>query len=384
MVVCFAFQEVSFRGGAAYFLLIGFLQTCCWHCEEASHPLRQPAAFQERRLSMQASMENSALLTEIADKALLNYDIEVVSKQLIRHNENLLWRVTDHIGNNFALRIHMPKHGGFIGFQQRKTFIESELMWLQALRTDTDIEVQEPITNKAKELVSFITDESIQQSIACTLLTWVDGEVFSQDDPAAMELTVKMGALQQTLHAHSQKWVPPAGFRRLIYDETTIVQACDNLGKGIQSGIIGNDDYRIVCDVTKLICSLFANTPKTKASWGLVHADFLSGNLLIREGQLIPIDFSLSGWAYYLLDPAICLCNLKKHLRKAFIEGYGLQLTEERLYFIEALTLYIILVAASRQINNIVWKSWFEKRFPVITGEFCQKLQRHVSFIYDI
>ena len=235
---------------------------------------------------MQANMENGALLTEMADKALLNYDIEVVSKQLIRHNEN--------------------------------------------------------------------------------------------------QLTVKMGALQQTLHAHSQKWVPPAGFRRLIYDETTIVQACDNLGKGIQSGIIGNDDYRIVCDVTKLICSLFANTPKTKASWGLVHADFLSGNLLIREGQLIPIDFSLSGWAYYLLDPAICLCNLKKHLRKAFIEGYGLQLTEERLYFIEALTLYIILVAASRQINNIVWKSWFEKRFPVITGEFCQKLQRHISFIYDI
>jgi len=147
---------------------------------------------------MPASIEDGAPLTEMADKALQNYDIEVVSKQLIRHNENLTWRINSRAGTSFVLRIHMPKYEGFIG---------------------------------------------LQQPIACTLLTWVDGEVFSQDDPNAMELTFKMGALQQALHTHSQEWVPPAGFKRLVYDETTIVQTCEDFGKGKQSGIVGALHY---------------------------------------------------------------------------------------------------------------------------------------------
>ncbi len=155
-----------------------------------------------------------------------------------------------------------------------------------------------------------------------------------------------------------------------------------DLGRGI--GMISTQDYDLAARAGAYILDLLTKIERTPRTWGLVHADLLGNLLITPQGRLVPIDFSLSGFSYYLFDMGICLCNLKKPFREPYLAGYGRSLTPVEIHHTEAFILMIILISSARQVANPEWKDWFGRRFPRIAGEYCPMLLRGESFLFDI
>ncbi len=316
--------------------------------------------------------------------ALALYNLRDYRLEFIRHNENLVYRVVaGSTGQTYLLRVHLPAREGFRGLQQDPKAIESELAWLRALRSDTDIVLQEPQPNTAGSHVTLLEFPGEEKPVPCTLLTWLEGDQFKQTEPDADELAIRFGALQRVLHDHARTWSPLGVLRRPRYDAPVLERAMAGLSGAVQRGRINAEDYQHVARASEKVLSLFDTIKPVGEVWGLVHAD-LPGNLIVTGGNLVPIDFSLSGFSYYYLDLGISLCNLKHHLRRPFLAGYGTELSEEAQRRTEAFIIMMILVAASRQVNNPAWSQWFERRFPLIAGDYCQRLLKGEGFLFDI
>jgi hypothetical protein len=105
-----------------------------------------------------------------------------------------------------------------------------------------------------------------------------------------------------------------------------------------------------------------------------------------------PIDFSLCGFAYYLFDVGICVCNLKPPLRRTYLAGYGAgyragygqALTPGQRHLTEAFIIMIILISAARHVTNPEWLEWFQRRFTRIARQYGPMLLRREAFLFDI
>ena len=80
---------------------------------------------------------------DMAKDTLLKYGIENASLTLLRHNENLVWKVERSEGLYYVLRIHIPANG--LSLIHRAEWLESEMMFLSELSENSDINVQKPI-----------------------------------------------------------------------------------------------------------------------------------------------------------------------------------------------------------------------------------------------
>ena len=220
--------------------------------------------------------------------------------------------------------------------------------------------------------------------IPCTLLTWVHGQPFSQEAPHGTRLAYTLGELMAKLHAHAQTWSPPEPFLRLSYDAQLLQEALANLNVGVQQGIVNGDDAIPATEAGEYIIALLETMSKTPDIFGMIHADFPNGNVLVQGKTLIPIDFSLSGRGPYLLDVGICLSNLQQSLRMSYLKGYGGSLSETQHHQIEAFIIMMILISSTRHLTNPEWQAWFHRRFPVIAQTYCPRLLRNETFLFDI
>ena len=94
-------------------------------------------------------------------EALSLYYLEQPDAELIRHNENMTYKITD-IDRRYVLRIHTPV-GGFAPDlynmdYSRNALIQSELDIIYALKTGTDLSVQTPVRGTNGDLVQVLTD----------------------------------------------------------------------------------------------------------------------------------------------------------------------------------------------------------------------------------
>ncbi|WPD23832.1 MAG: phosphotransferase [Candidatus Electrothrix scaldis] len=322
---------------------------------------------------------------ELAQSALRQYPISAYTLQFLRHHENLTYRVQDTTGgSSYVLRIHLPRHEGFQGLQQHTLALQSELSWLHALKQETDIPVQRPLLNLRQEFVTMLESPFETTTIPCTLLTWVRGHPFSQEAPSGERLVSTLGELMAKLHAHAQTWCHPEPFLRFSYDAQLLQGALAKLRIGVQQGIVNGDDASNALEAGEYIVALLKAMRTTPDIWGMIHADFPNGNVLVQGKALIPIDFSLSGFGPYLLDIGICLSNLQPSLRAAYLQGYGGPLSETQRHQIEAFIIMMILISSTRHLTNTEWHAWFQRRFPVIAQTYCPKLLRKETFLFDI
>jgi len=319
---------------------------------------------------------------EKLDNLLSLYSIKNYYFRFIRHNENLVFRINDlEKKNTFILRIHYPKNSGFIGIQQKKGAIESELTWLKALNDNTDLILQHPVSGIGNQFVQqFFVNRMLLNT---TLLTWVEGEEFDQEAINAERLVYQLGCLQYKLHEQSKKWNTPPGFYRISYDENLFQKYLILLKKGVVKKIIQNNHYNQLYQCAEFLLKLVHTLERNRENWGLIHADLAGNNLIVKEDTIIPIDFSLSGFGYYFLDLAISAGNLKKYLRPSLLKGYGLKGDYRELRFIEAFFLMIVIISASRNIDNPGWRGWFNKRLPVIADEYCEKFMAGELFLFQ-
>jgi Ser/Thr protein kinase RdoA (MazF antagonist) len=329
-------------------------------------------------------METSVdIHAELARRAIGAYALSAPELSYVRHNENLTYLVTDAAGSRYVLRIHLPRYEAFVGAQQDLRAIESELAWLIALRRDTGMLLQEPRPDAQGNLVATVEHPETGAPVNCSMLTWIEATPFTQAGERAPALAYMLGELNARLHAHTRVWDPPAGFTRPAYDAPELQHALTNLERGCDNGVVSAVDCANAFRAGERILAMLRSAERTRDTWGLAHAD-LPGNLLVRGDALIPIDFSLCGFCYYLFDVGICVSNLKQPLRERYLAGYGLAPSAEQAQQIDAFILMVIMISAGRQVANPAWRDWFQRRFPRIAREYCPMLLRGEPFLLEI
>lgn len=249
------------------------------------------------------------------DKAiavLRNYGLE--NPQLTRLGGacNVNFKV-DAGNKSYVLRLHQSSRDC--------QAISSELVWLNSLHDETSLIVPKPLANLNGELVTVIPTNSEAETL-CTLIYWIEGKIPPTVDAMSDEQLAQAGSLMAHLHTHSQQFNLPPDFKRLTYDETHFSEHLEVLYKALNTTELDKIYLNKFKEDANYIITYFAQLERPKEVFGLIHADFHSGNYLICGDKVHIIDFDLSGFGFYLYDLALALMELGEQQRILFIQGY--------------------------------------------------------------
>src|SRR2546423_4164049 len=138
-------------------------------------------------------------LRRIAAHVLPLYGLEDASFRLLKYHDNGVFRVLAPGGKVFVLRISRVE-------KVSPGEVQSEMLWLEALRKDLGLRVPQPVPARDGSLVTTVDDAN------CCLLTWVPGTMLRKR--LTPENIAAAGETTALLHRHARHWRRPAGFER--------------------------------------------------------------------------------------------------------------------------------------------------------------------------
>lgn len=316
------------------------------------------------------------------DDILIQYSLSKPNVEFIRHNENLTCQVIDEWSKmKYVLRVHLPIEG-FLGTtaQHDLPSLNAELMLIEAIGTNTDIQVQKPIRNQKGDLVTSITDEH-RKTIHATLLSWVEGNSIDLKDPNIIEYAYLVGVMIAKLHRFSDHWEETSSLNRHHYDQKKVDRVLKLLEEGIELNKFSKEQYKIINKGGEKIKELMSQLDKSRGMKGIIHADLARGNLIIKDGNVTPIDFCLCGHGYYYMDIAGATSDLIKY-KDVLLKGYETIRTipKEDYLYIDAFFLFSIYLFMSTHLKNSKFDDWFERRIEPICQEYVIPLINNQPF----
>ncbi len=298
-------------------------------------------------------------------EALSYYDISESEVVLLRHNENITFRV----GTDCLLQIHNPVEGfctqHIYEGTNRMAMYETELKFLLYLKEQGMI-IREPVENCNGELIT-----KLDNGIAVTVSKWIEGESLDKLELNS-EHCCHIGALTAVLHKYAKGF---QGFPVIAYDE----QQCARIKERVQNleGCGLNPAYfktmQRSCDMVGIVLQ------KVKNEFLVLHADLSPSNILATKDGLVPIDFSLFGMGHPMFDLANLFATINGlSYRQKIAEGYR---AAGGIIHYEALdACFVLSILGSIAIHFEQWsrQNWFENRLkrwcresfePFCTGE---------------
>lgn len=253
----------------------------------------------------QSDTLDNASLHQLADLALKHYPEEMQGElSLICRSENATFVVRLATGGRLALRVHRGE------YHQRHE-IESELAWLDGLR-ESGIQVPEPLVGDNGLRVQTLAVDA-QESRHVVLFKWIEGEMPTTDiDPRAF---AQLGEVTARLHQHSQRWVKPAGFARIVWDHQTMVGPQGHWGRWQDAPGLQPQDHPLVEKTLSRVSRILERYGKGGQRYGLIHADLRLTNLLLLNGETRVIDFDDCGMGWYMHDAAAAISFVEHHPR---------------------------------------------------------------------
>lgn len=260
-------------------------------------------------------------LRRLALHALEYYDLEVSRIELLGWFTNLLFRVRTSDGTSYVLRLCNP------GWRTEED-IHSEVVWLKAIASETELPVPCPIPARNGELVINAPIEGIPNFGRCVMMSWIPGI------PLGKRLTranlYKMGILFAQLHAYSTRFKPSPDFTQrkmshyLARDEQNVLFQAECLDK------ISPQAKEILLETNKRVEDAFLQLYANPSGLRVIHNDLWHGNIKIHHGKLYPLDFEDTIWGYPVQDIAMALQDLMSDvapeafepLQEAFYRGY--------------------------------------------------------------
>jgi Ser/Thr protein kinase RdoA (MazF antagonist) len=249
------------------------------------------------------------------EEALSLYDFTSPEIEFIRHNENITYAITD-CDKKYLLRIHKAAEGLNFSFQCGETpriiFINSEIELLLNICSNLEIEFQRPLINKTGQYVSCLSSGDF-----VTVLSWVGGQ-----DMRSLEMSddtvYRIGQMIGTLH-NITSGLP--SLARYYYDENMINRI---LIETENAYVLNHIAERFYNPIREYLLYLREFLQERKEDFILIHADLSKANLIYNEGNITPIDFSLSGYSLPEMDLADMLSSLNNDkLRPFLIDGYN-------------------------------------------------------------
>lgn len=325
--------------------------------------------------------DHRAMFDKIAKQALGYYDIGHPSLHFLQHSDNVTYKVESPTLGTFLLRIHTPitkamgQHGSDV------QVINSELLWLEALKRDTDLILQNPLRNLEGDLVTQIAPEETNSQYNCTVLTWVEGQAYHRE--LESEATaIQIGEILAKLHNHSESWNIPENFKRPKRDIEYFESVLRGLQPALNEGKIKPSDYlefeTSIAQLSDILGSMM-NHPQCSR---IIHADPHKGNMLFQEGSIRLIDFSFCALGHFMFDLGICLSDMKESLHHACLRGYQSLRTLPDNYkrLIEGFFIGSIVGTFSFWVTNPQAQEILVKKVPQIAQDFARKFNQGEHF----
>jgi len=248
------------------------------------------------------------------EEALMYYNFMHPEIVFIRHNENMTYAVTDD-NNKYLLRIHKAAEGLdfslYCGDTPRQIFIEGEIELLEKLHDIRSIKTQCPIKNVSGEYVTRLRDGNL-----VTVLSWLDGDTLV-NTTITKELVYQIGEMIGELHNATTQI---SCSKRYYYDDSLIDRISNEIKEAYEKKQIEEHQYKQIEDILFYIKRILA---REKDNFIIVHSDLSESNLIYDNGNICPIDFSLSGYGIPEMDLGEIICSLHHdELIPSLLAGY--------------------------------------------------------------
>ncbi len=242
---------------------------------------------------------------------------------LIAARENAVYRVEGPNGPA-ALRLHRPGY-------RTDAELRSELDWM-AMLAEGGLTVPNPIPA--------VNGHTLLKAhgFAIDMLTWLDGAPMSAS-AVTPQTYHTLGQLTAQMHDLADRWTLPKEFTRPTW---TFVDDTPTWDRFWENPALTSPE--------RSVFEAFRHEAQTAlegmkgADRGLIHADLVPDNVLMKGRTLAPIDFDDGGWGFRLFDLATITFSSRRTdpsgvLAEAAIEGYRARrsLDPNPLPFFEAL-----------------------------------------------
>lgn len=238
-------------------------------------------------------------LRGVAEKALGEYDLEVVRMRGMSDATNGVFRLDCANGDRYAMRVGMGPPSGHSADEMR-----SEMEWLEAIRDIGSPLVPRPVPARSGEFVVIGSAPDVPYDPPCAIFTWLDGSLLA--DRADDVSFCSYGAALARLHQAAVGFEPSAGFAAPQY--TTVYP----YGSEFVVFTVAGDDLlpperrAVFEEGHSLVEHLFRSLPE-KEPMRLLHGDFHGWNVKINHGKIAVFDFEDMLWGWPVQDIGVAL-----------------------------------------------------------------------------
>lgn len=260
-------------------------------------------------------------IDRLAEAALAPYELGPdAAVRLVNVSENYTYRVDDpSTGNAYALRLHRP------GYHSAEA-IESELMWIDALREGDVVDSVVAVPAESGERVTQVELPGVERRNV-VLFEWAPGSPPDPDAPDPLPGYRTLGRVAARMHGHARAWQRPASFTRLSWDFEHTLGANGHWGRWQDGvGVVGEvlDVLQRTVDTIERRLAAYGTGPER---FGLCHSDQRLANLLADGDHIRVIDFDDCGFGWFMYDFATTVSFFEEHPRvpefkAAWLEGY--------------------------------------------------------------
>jgi Ser/Thr protein kinase RdoA (MazF antagonist) len=247
-------------------------------------------------------------------RALQAWGLKPLSVTLVAARENQVYRV-ETAQETLALRIHRP------GLRSH-AMLHSELLWMAMLR-EQGLRLPRPMAQPTGDLLMDLHGAWVD------VLSWTPGQPLGQDGSLSvcddlLGVFSRLGAEMARLHAASDRWTPPQGFTRPVWNAEGLLGDEPLWGHFWRHPDLDADSARRLHQArSKAVARLAAYS----GDYGLIHADLVPENVILDQGQPQLIDFDDGGWGFRLFDLATSMNRADRavpdgQLSRALCEGY--------------------------------------------------------------
>jgi Ser/Thr protein kinase RdoA (MazF antagonist) len=240
--------------------------------------------------------------------------------RLVNVSENYTYRVDDPAtGAAYALRLHRP------GYHSAAA-IESELMWIDALRDEGVVDSVVAVAAEDGRRVTQAGLPDVEQRNV-VLFDWAEG---APPDPEAADPLPgyrMLGRIAARMHGHARRWQRPAAFTRFSWAFDDTLGAHGHWGRW-QDGVgVDGETLALFQRTVDTIERRLADYGTGPERFGLCHCDQRLANLLEHGDEIRVIDFDDCGFGWFMYDYATTVSFFEEHprepeFRAAWLEGY--------------------------------------------------------------